>query len=145
MSIKTAVAALITVKAAEMDSISEQYAALGEYGASDRADRVRDGLLAAREAYLNTFKPKPEPKPVEPLAPWEIALLDTRTIFRKFLEDAPVGSQLVAQPKSGYTNYTRLENGNWKSDNDTSLNTIGWTTRNFGDEESKYFYMAAAR
>lgn len=136
MKVKTEVAELLTTMAHNIDVESAHNADIGNYGASDRLDRLKDGLLAAREAYLNTFKSDSAPAPG--LVEFAAALNDYRTPFRRFLEDAPVGSRLVGIVP-GYTNYTKVIGG-WRGD---GRNTT-WPTASFGDEEKQYFELVPA-
>lgn len=59
MSIKTEVGAILSANINHAEAESAFYAGIGEYGMSDKIDRVVEGLRVARQAYLDTFQPAP--------------------------------------------------------------------------------------
>ena len=119
MSIKTEVGAIIAGHAAQVEKESEFYAGIGEYGLSDRLDRIVEGLKLARQAYLE-YVPTAEPEYVIPDS------------LHEFLKTAPVGSTINYLVDSNAAPYaTAVGDGKWKSRSDTYT----WTYTAFSDNE----------
>lgn len=132
MKVKHSVAAILTNLAVEHDLLEQRSIEQEEFGAANRMHEVAQGIRAAREAYLATFKPKPvEPKTVVDYF-LGLSLTD-------YLREAPLGST-IHQRHDGSVYATRVENdlnggARWKSAGSGYL----WSVASFEDYEDEQF------
>lgn len=151
MSIKTEVSAILAANIQHATNESAFYAGIGEYGMSDKIDRIVEGLQVARQAYLATFDQLPAVGPIstldeeldaifsfEPLAQWEFDLLYD-TLTQKMVA-APVGTKLVPKGGAGVSPYEKVGENSWRRQlADGTFSEWPYAVENFDDEEEPHF------